>query len=102
MKTLSLCALAVSLAGCTENAPVKPVKTRASRVADAETVVSKTPVPRTYRINGNELLVIDVPTRDSLGFVENQKCFVWRDAEYKSASMQCPAGSADLQLPSAP
>ena len=47
--------------------------------------MSRTPTPRTYRIDGNELKVIDLPVKDASGYLELQRCFVWRDAEFRTA-----------------
>ena len=59
--------------------------------------MAKTPVPMTYDINANQLLVIKVPTKDvATGVLEYQTCFVWRDAEYKAATLQCPSASVDF------
>lgn len=58
-------------------------------MAEAEAVLSKTPVPRTYRFDSNELRVIDVPVLGILGTVEHQRCFVWRDMELRTATLSC-------------
>ena len=63
---------------------------RATRIAKAEERLSATPVPRTYTIQGNQLVVLDVPTRTTSGFVDSQRCFVWRDQEFKTATISCP------------
>lgn len=77
---LIVCLVAV---GCTGE-PVKstPRKSLADRRADAQATLSKTPTPRTYRIDGNELKVIDIPVVDAAGLAEVQRCFVWRDQEF--------------------
>lgn len=46
-------------------------------------------MPRSYRFDGSELKVIEVPVKDGSGFVDMQRCFVWRDAEFKSATLSC-------------
>lgn len=81
---------ALLLAGCADDVP-KPVKSsRADRLAKAEALLGKAPVPRTYAIQGHQLLVLDVPVADTFGFVEVQRCLIWRDAEFKMATMSCP------------
>lgn len=84
---LIVCLVAV---GCTGE-PVKnpPRKSLADRRADAQAALSKTPTPRTYRIDGNELKVIDIPVLDASGLAEVQRCFVWRDQEYRSSTLSC-------------
>ena len=84
---------AALLAGCADDdintAAARKAHTE-KRQAKAEAALSKTPVPRTYSIQGNQLQVLDIPVADSSGFVETQRCMVWRDAEFKTATMSCP------------
>ncbi|MES3041787.1 MAG: hypothetical protein V4730_11650 [Pseudomonadota bacterium] len=82
--------LALLLVSCADEVPKAVRTTKVDRVAKAEVQLSKTPVPRTYNIQGNQLQVLDVPVADSSGFVESQRCFVYRDAEFKTATMSCP------------
>ena len=58
-------------------------------MAHAESQLVKPPVPRTYTIQGNQLQVIEVPVADSSGFVDQQRCFIYRDAEFKTSSISC-------------
>lgn len=85
---------AVLLAGCTNNTPIDTAAAskarKEGRLAKAEAVLSKTPVPRTYSLQGNQLQVVEVPVADGFGFVEMQRCFVWRDQEFKQATISCP------------
>jgi len=81
--------IALLLAGCSGGEPAKPVRTKAQRLQDAELALSKTPVPRVYRMGGNELQVVEFPVADPGGWVERQRCFVWRDAEFRTASISC-------------
>jgi hypothetical protein len=80
--------LLLILVACTAEQD-KPRVKRADRKASAEIAVSRTPVPRTYRIDGSELKVLDVPVMDSGGFVDMHRCFLWRDAEFKTATLSC-------------
>jgi hypothetical protein len=50
---------------------------------------ARTPEPRSYRFDGNELKIIDVPVKDASGFLDLARCFVWRDAEFRTASLSC-------------
>lgn len=79
----------VALAGCGEPAPPMSAAKKASRQEKAESALSVNPVPRSYRFDGNELKVIEVPVKDGSGFVDTQRCFVWRDQEFKTASISC-------------
>ena len=93
---LMLCALAALLvaSSCSDSPsqpPAKPRVTKAERAAATEAALAKTPIPRRYKIDGHDLLVIDVPMRESYGdTLEIQRCFVWRDAEFKVATLSCP------------
>lgn len=86
---VTLCAAVVA---CSEAKPQGSRSTRQERIAGAERAVSATPEPRTYRIDGHQLLVLDFPVKDSAGFLDRQRCFVWRDAEYRTASLSCTPG----------
>jgi hypothetical protein len=46
--------------------------------------------PRTVQVGQHQLLVIDVPSVELGIFIENQRCYVWRDAEFRVSSMSCP------------
>lgn len=83
--------IAVLLAGCSgePSKPVRPYKTLAERKALAQEGLAKTPTPRTYRIDGNELKVIDIPVVDASGLAEVQRCYVWRDQEFRSSTLSC-------------
>jgi hypothetical protein len=37
---------------------------------------------------------MEIPVADPDGETWIQHCFIWRDAEFKTASMQCPAANA--------
>lgn len=93
MRKIWLLAIPALLAGCADTdrptADARKARTE-QRQARAEVTLSKTPVPRTYTIQGNQLQVLDIPVADSSGFVETQRCMVWRDAEFKTATMSCP------------
>lgn len=88
---LGLCMLA--LAGCMFDSdsasPPTIKKSRQQRVQDAQQLVTKTPAPRTYRYPDAELRVFEVPVADGMGFVELQRCFVWRDLEFKTSTISC-------------
>lgn len=79
----------VALAGCGEPAPPMSAAKKASRQEKAEAALSANPVPRSYRFDGNELKVIEVPVKDGSGFVDIQRCFVWRDEQFRSATLSC-------------
>ncbi len=83
---------ALLLAGCADSdidtAAARKAITE-KRQARADAALSKPPVPRTYVVQGNQLQVLDVPVADTSGFVDTQRCFIWRDQEFKQATMSC-------------
>jgi hypothetical protein len=83
--------LVLVLVACSDTPAGKPPRAVQDRQAAAEAALSKTPVPRSYRLDGNELKVIDVPIKDSQGFLDSMRCFIWRDVEFKTATMSCGA-----------
>lgn len=97
MLRLTLVLSLVALQGCGEAPAAGSRRTPKDRQDAAEVKLSRTPVPRSYRFDGNELKVIEVPVKDSDGFVDMQRCFVWRDQEFKSATLSC-GQQPDIQL----
>ncbi|MCY1167151.1 hypothetical protein D9M73_71080 [compost metagenome] len=92
MLKLWLIAIPALLAGCADDDISKAAARKATkdqRQTKADAALSKTPVPRTYPIGQNQLQVIEVPVADGSGFVDMQRCFVWRDTEFKTATMSC-------------
>lgn len=76
------------LAGC-DGSPKVANRTPAERAARAEEKLSVPPVPRTYAVGDNQLVVVDVPVSDSEHFVDRQRCFIFRDTEFKQSTMSC-------------
>lgn len=89
-------AASILISGCGEVSSEKPRKTRKDRLEAADAVLNQTPEPRTYRIDGNELKVIEVPTSGVAGYVSTQRCLVWRDTEFRSVTMSCPAAPGGM------
>jgi hypothetical protein len=90
-----LLAALLALPGCSEAPAGKlPVK--------AAPLEMKTPVPRAWRFDSGELLVIDVPVHATSKYVETQKCYLWRDAEFRTASLQCPNDASQVNLAGPP
>jgi hypothetical protein len=97
-----LLALPFVLASCSGDDPAARKQLlqerQAKREAKAQQVIERGPGVYTHQVERNQLLVLDVPVSED-GFVERQKCFVWRDAEYKSATMTCPSREVHLGSP---
>lgn len=96
MRTALLILLAGGmLAGCggptDEEAKASRRDYRAARAKANEAKLAAPPGTRIHQVGGNQLVVLDVPVPGIAGIVvERQRCFVWRDAEYKTASLSCP------------
>lgn len=85
------------LMGCSQE-PVENARAakKAARMESAERALSATPPMRTYRYESGQLLVLEIPFKDSSGELETHRCLVWRDAEFKSSSLSCPHESPDF------
>ena len=93
MKYLAL--LIFALAACSNDPePVVKVNRIQSRLRAADDKISKTPLPISYPVKGNELMVMEIPVKNSLGFVDTHRCFVWRDKEFKNTTMSCGQDAA--------
>lgn len=88
---LILLAVTLVVAGCGDTIAESPRKNRQERAASTEAALNQTPAPRTYHIGDGELKVVDVPVSGVTGFVSTQRCYVWRDLEFRSVTMSCPA-----------
>lgn len=90
LKPLLLIAFALALLGCGQSAPSDSPRTaKKQRIEAAEAALNRSPDVRTYHLDGSELKSIEVPVKDSSGFVDSQRCFVWRDQEFKTATISC-------------
>lgn len=63
---------------------------REARKERAAAAVSKPIEPRVHKVGPNELVTVEVPSADSLGYVDIQRCYVWRDLELRTAALSCP------------
>jgi hypothetical protein len=48
--------------------------------------------PRILKVGANQVQVIDIPSMVSpkSALVETRRCYVWRDLEFRTASVTCP------------
>lgn len=103
MKLLLLALLLVAaLPACTEAPASQPKRSAAERSQAIEAALAKTPSARTFNIGEHQLTVLNVPVSGWHGRVEYQTCLVWRDREFKTASMQCPGESSGTAAPAGP
>lgn len=86
IKRGSILVIALVLAACSGKEP--PKKSRAERNQNDEKALAAPPTTRAHNINGHQVLVVSIPVKSYFG-VEYQTCFVWRDHEYKTASIHC-------------
>lgn len=87
IKEYALLALVLTLPACNE----KPKSTKSPAEIDGDTqkeYLAATTKTRAFDVNGNQMLVVSTPIKSYFG-VEYQTCFIWRDKEYKTASMHC-------------
>ena len=82
MKKILFAVFCLSILSACEKPAEAPKARKQPSERDHATVVRE--------VNGHELLVLDVPSSGLLGLVENTNCFVWRDKEFKTASISCP------------
>lgn len=83
----------LTFAGCNVETPV-PRQTVESRRDDEQKALNMPPRVVTHSIPNGTLLVVDVVAGGSGRVIHRQRCFVWRDAEFKNSSMQCPGSSS--------
>lgn len=90
MRTLPFAiAVIVFLAGCGDPKPKGRLQPDPKRVALMEKQLDGPAKSRAYAVGANQLFVVDVPVQSGRVFVERQRCFVWRDAEFKTSSLSC-------------
>ena len=82
--------IALLLVGCSDKPKPDRAARKQERIEAAKVIVKRTPQPKTYRIDGHQLIMVELPESDDQGYIEAHKCFIWRDAEYKTATMSCP------------
>ena len=72
--------------------------------ANVALAISKPLSPRMLQAGAHQLVVLDVPSVGvgssvTMGWwIEKQRCYVWRDAEFKTATISCPSGAKDIDF----
>ena len=89
-----LAIIAPLLAGCDQ---ISPPKKPPVRSVIGEGLANIVPTQVTRSINGNQLLVIDVPVQSLGSLTEVHHCFVWRDLDFKTSSISC-ANERDFEI----
>lgn len=91
MRKIALLMMIGLLAGCgKEPSDEARLSNRAARIEKANAQVSKPVVPRVQQVGKNELLTVEIPSADHLGYIDTQRCYVWRDTEMRTAALSCP------------
>ena len=86
-KIIFTVAFALTLTACDK--PAEAPKVRKPAAARDHTTVVRD-------VKGHELIVLEVPAAGIVGLPENTNCFVWRDKEFKTASISCTKPELDL------
>ena len=95
-----LVAVGLAAVGC-EKRPtdVEARRAREVDVAQLAAEANKPVVPRVLAAGNHQVVVIEVPSVVLDVMVERQRCYVWRDMEFKTASMSCPGDrQGDISL----
>jgi cardiolipin synthase len=92
MKILSMLCCCAMLVACSDETPVAKFMRR-EPTQQAESRAPQAPRQLVYPMPSGQLIVMEVPVADPDGDWI-QHCFIWRDTEFKTASMQCPAADA--------
>lgn len=89
MKALWAFLVIAVLTGCDNGKTEKRAERLAKEQKEFTEKMATISSPREYQVNGHQLLVVKIPV-DSFGVdVDYQRCFIWRDQEFKTATMQC-------------
>lgn len=87
----AIAGLVLAVASCSNRDADKDAR-QAARVKRQQAALAKLDGPlqqRSWKVGQHEVVQLDVPSADRFGFVEKRRCIVWRDAEYKTASLSC-------------
>lgn len=55
-----------------------------------------------HKVDAGEIIMVTVPTGGNERATDQQHCFVWRDAEFKTATLSCPSDQQDTVVEAAP
>lgn len=96
LKWLCLISLSTALMGCWQGKPGEEhAERKAARIERARSETQKPLNPKVQAAGSNQLITLEIPVADTSGFLEVQRCFIWRDMELKTAAMSCP-GQTDM------
>ena len=93
MKIAACLAALILLVGCDQLFSPK----KKAPMMTSETLSNAPARSVSREVNGNQLVVLDIPVVSLGALTDIQHCFVWRDREFKTASISCP-GSKDFEI----
>lgn len=93
MKIVLILVACVCLPGCDRQPTAEEVKLRkAEREAKVSGAINRSLSPRVLQAGVHQLVVLDVPFAETRTQVAMERCYVWRDSEFKTATISCPGG----------
>jgi hypothetical protein len=95
MRAFALVAICL-VAGCSDQSTDHALK-KMSRREKLEQAASKPPTRSVYTFEDGQLVVLDI-TSVTGGFLDSQRCYVWRDRQFQTSSLQCPS-QGEMPLP---
>lgn len=87
------------LGACDRDAGKESLARKSAQLKSAAAANAKAAAPiapRTIQVGQHEMLVVDVPSVEFGAFISTQRCYVWRDTEFRVASMSCPHEASPL------
>lgn len=67
----------------------RPQAKSIDRRAIAKAAVERGPTTKVTRVLAGELIELEIPQADASGLLLVQRCVVWRDSEFRTASLNC-------------
>ena len=93
------CARGVALVSLAVLAACAPQDQPTLRPAQPPPDVSGPLAPRVLHAGNHEVVVLDVPSLGPANLVTTQRCYVWRDTEFRTAAVSCPSEDTGVVLP---
>lgn len=93
MRVVSILVACLCLPACDRQPTAEEVKLRkAEREAKVAAAINRSLSPRVLQAGVHQLVVLDVPFAETRTQVAIERCYVWRDSEFKTATLSCPGG----------